>query len=248
MKYLIIVIVVFAAFLAYRIYKVKREDKIVADFIGGFLKPKSEFRVSAEMDEPVGFGYKNLWFAVKAGDKEQLAGLLDLDVLGNSNWQNGVEHAYDNRIFITPEVDGWTLICGNGLLSLVEKESADIAILNKLSAKYGEAQYFYTHRVTEYHIWAKSLNGKLIRYYAYLGEQGENLRIEGEPSEAEKGIKLINTFSEEAKAENYFEREDLVFPDESMVMSIAKAWSISPADLPFYNKVKKEFGIVCVKR
>jgi hypothetical protein len=229
-------------------YIKKREEKKFADFMGGLLKPKSEFKVSDKTDEPVAFGYKNLWFAVKTNNKEQLAGLLDLDVLGNSNWQNGVEQAYDNRVFITPEVDGWTLVCGDGLLSLVEKESADIAILNKLSAKYGEAQYFYTHRVTEYHIWAKSLNGKVIRYYSYMGERGENMRVEGEPSEAEKGLKLINTFSVEAKAENYFEREDLVIPDESMVMAIAKAWSISPVELPVYNNSKKEFGIVCVKR
>ncbi len=245
MKYLIIIIVGAIIFFTYRTYiknKVGKKNDVDLD---NFLIPQSQFLESNKIDEPVSFGYKNLWFAVKTSNKEELAHLLGLKILGKSNWINGIKQAYDNRIFITPEIDGWTLICGTGFLGMFDKDSVDVSILNLLSSKYGEAQYFYTHRITEYHIWAKSQNGQLIRYYSYIGELGENLRIEGNPTEIEKGLKLVNTFSEEAKNENYFEDESLITPDESLVMEIAKDWSINPAELENYKDIKKELGIVC---
>ena len=245
MKYLVIIAIGIIIFLVYRTYVKKQEEKKVAEYLDNFLKPQSHFVESDKIDDPVSFGYKNLWFAVKANSKEEIAELLKLRILGKSNWKNGVEQAYDNRIFITPEINGWTLICGNGFLTMLDKESVDVSILNLLSSKFGEAQYFYSHRITEYHIWAKSENGKLKRYYSYIGEQGENLRIEGEPTEIEKGRNLVNTFSEEANNEEYFDNESLVIPDESLVMDIANNWSINPTKLENYRNIEKEFGLVC---
>jgi hypothetical protein len=245
MKYLIIIIIGIFIFFGYRAYIKKEEEKKVEEYLDNFLKPNSKFVESVIIDEPESFGFKNLWFAVKAKNKEDIANILKLKILGKSNWKNGVAQAYDNRIFITPEINGWTLICGNGLLTLLDKDSVDVSILNTLSTKYGEAQYFYTHRIPEYHIWAKSLNGNLERYYSYIGEQGENLRIEGEPTEIEKGMNLVNTFSKESKNEKYFDDEKLIIPDESLVMKIAKNWSIDPTELEKYKDITKELGIVC---
>ncbi|WP_157588839.1 hypothetical protein [Psychroserpens burtonensis] len=44
-------------------------------------------------------------------------------------------------------------------------------ILNKLSTKFGEAQFIGTHRVVEYHNWMRSLNGTTKRIYAYIGKR-----------------------------------------------------------------------------
>jgi hypothetical protein len=245
MKYFAILLLGLFLLLVYKAYIEKQNDKKMDAYVKSFFIPKSQFIASDKVDSPVSFGFKNLWFAVKANNKEEIADLLNLKILGKSNWENGVAQAYDNRIFITPEVNGWTLVCGNGFLTRLNDDSADISILNLLSSKYGEAQYFYTHRITEYHTWAKSQNGGLQRYYSYIGERGENLRIEGTPTEIEKGLKLINTFSDEAKNEKYFEDESLVLPDESLVMDIAKSWSINPSELESYKNIKQEFGIVC---
>lgn len=246
MKYLVIILIGTIIFLVYRAYTKKQEEKKAEEYLANFLKTKNiQFVESSLIDEPVSFGCKNLWFAVKAKNKEEIADLLELKILGKSNWENGIKQAKDNRIFISPEVNGWTLISGNGFLTWLYNDSVDVSILNKLSTKYGEAQYFFTHRVSEYHVWAKSLNGNLERYYSYIGERGENLRIEGEPTEIEKGMNLINTFSEEAKNEKYFDDEKLIIPDEILVMKIAENWSINPTELEKYKDIKKEFGIVC---
>jgi hypothetical protein len=209
------------------------------------LPNKKVFVESLHPDQPVGFGYKNLWFAVQHADKYEIAELLDLKILGNSNWKDGLGYAYDYRIFITPEVDGWRFIVGHGLLNKIEGYGTDADLCDKLSLKFKEAQFFTSHRVTEYHVWCKSLNGKLQRYYSYLGEQGENLRIEGAPSEIEKNINLVNTKSTEALEEDYFDRNDLVFPDEQFVMDVAGSWSIDPTKLENYKNVHSEFGLVC---
>ena len=227
--------------LFYKLIKTKPKHSFQKD-----KSTKSVFQVSTEFDKPLNFGYKNLWFAVKnVKSKNEIVELLNLDVLGNSNWQNGIHQAYDSKIFITPEVEGWTLICGTGLLNKLEDENEEIVMINKLSSKYGEAQFFYTHRVSECHIWAKSINGKLVRYYSYIGEQGENLKIEGEETDFEKNFNFVNTKSENAQNENYLDDESLIYPDEFIVMKIAKNWSIDPSEIELYKNIKLEFGLVC---
>ncbi|MCF6174993.1 MAG: hypothetical protein L3J71_04460 [Victivallaceae bacterium] len=101
-------------------------------------------------------------------------------------------------------------------------------LLNKLSSEFGEAQFFGTHRVVEYHNWIKSVNGKIERIYAYIGESGENIKVYGEPTESEIGLTLFNSLSKEAELDEYWEREDLDYADEDIVMIIAESWSINP--------------------
>ena len=247
MHYILFIFLILAivGYIAYKKQNSKNQDNYVADYLGSIFKPGTKFVASDTIDKPKSFGYKLLWFAVKNASKQEIINLLELSALGQSNWANGVNQAYDNRIFVTPEIEGWTLVCGNGLLHKLDKENEDVELLNKLSSKFGEAQYFYTHRVTEYHIWAKSINGKLERYYSYIGEQSENLKIEGNPTEVEKGKKLVNTFSEDAKKDTYFEDETLVTPDEELVMEIAEDWSINPTEIEKYTNFKNEYGIVC---
>ncbi len=189
-----------------------------------------QLKAQSNPDIPVGFGYKIMWIAVKIDNQEIVAQTIGLKKTKPSNWKTGIDKAYEDAIFITPPIDNWTLIVGMGLPTGDSKESIDQVsdLLNRLSKQFGEAQFFCTHRVVEYHCWIKSTNGKIDRIYSYLGESGENIVIKGQPTEIEKKYNLIDTFSEEAKNDNYFDREDLVFPDEQLVITIAGNWSIDP--------------------
>jgi hypothetical protein len=51
-------------------------------------------------------------------------------------------------------------------------------------------------------------------------------------------------FSKEAEAENYWEREDLDYADEELVMKIAENWSINPTKLTERKDIKKELGLI----
>ena len=116
-------------------------------------------------------------------------------------------------------------------------------LLNALSAEFGEAQFFGTHRIVEFHCWMKSTNGKMKRIYSYVGESMENIKVFGEPTKAEEGMKLFNSLSKEAENEAYFEREDLDFADEIMVMNIAEKWSVNPTKLSERTDIKNELGL-----
>ncbi len=225
----------------------KRLDKkfAEAESLNNTFNADKAFKPSLQPDNPLGFGYKNLWFAVKGADKNDIAEMLDFKILGPSNWKDGLEHAYEDKIFITPAVEGWTLVTGYGLLPLVKTVGTDSEICDRLSMKYEEAQFFCTHRVTEYHVWCRSVEGKTQRYYSYIGEQGENLRIEGEPSLFEKNYNLVNTFSHESLEESYFEDENLIYPNEQFVMEIAGNWSVNPTEIGKYPNWENDFGIVC---
>lgn len=198
------------------------------------------------LDEPQGFGYKSLWFAVKSDDKEKIAKMLKLEIIGKCNWKTGIQRAYEFDVYITPKISEWTLIYGTGLLNNYSDQNTDKIkdALIELSKEFGEAQYFCTHRVVEYHCWMKATNGKIERIYSYLGERGENIIIEGEPTYIETQYNLINTFSEEAKEENYFDREDIIIPDETLLMDVAESWSINPSELENRNDVSRELGLL----
>lgn len=197
-------------------------------------------------DAPVGFGYKCRWFAVKSDNKNRLAELLELKNISACNWEMGIDHAYSGSVFITPAIDGWTLACGGGLPAGDNKEGIIRVkqILQSLSKEFGEAQFFSTHRVVEYHCWMKATNGKVDRVYSYLGEAGENIAVEGTPTTFERAVNLANTFSDEAKDENYFQREDIVWANEDLLMQIAANWSINPTTLDNRPDINPSLGLI----
>jgi hypothetical protein len=197
-------------------------------------------------DLPVSFGYKCMWYAVKTEDKWKLAEGLGLKNLSDCNWKTGIDKAYKGSVFITPVVQGWTLACGLVLSPAEGKDGISEVkdVLVRLSREFGEAQYFCTHRITEYHCWMKAIHGEVIRVYAYLGESGENIAVEGEPTEFEKTLSLANTFSEETNGDDYFEREDITWPYEQLVMEVAAHWSIDPSVLEDKKDIPPGLGLI----
>ena len=227
------------AFIAFSVWYAKRN--------GATAEYKSEQKeILTEQDKPIDFGYKIVWIAVKTDNKSELSKILGLKNSKPSNWKSGIENACENSVFITPQIGEWTLAVGMGLPLGDSQESIEKLekMLNKLSSELGEAQFFGTHRVVEYHNWMKSVNGKIERIYSYVGESMENIKVYGNPTEPEKGLNLFNSLSEEAKSDEYFDREDLDFADEELVMKIAENWSINPTLLTERTDIKNELGIL----
>jgi hypothetical protein len=200
-----------------------------------------------EIDSAVSFGYKTVWLAVKTDNKKRISEILKLKNTKECNWKVGIAESYNSSIYITPQIKDWTLVCGMSLLN-GNNDKKNIIYIKKtietLSAEFGEAQFFGSHRVVEYQSWMKAINGKIVRAYCFLGESGENLIVEGEPTNFEKEYKLINTLSKEAQNDKYFEREDLFYPDEEFVMKVAENWSINPQTLEERKDIKNELGII----
>lgn len=212
---------------------------------------KAEFKtettkIETEKDSPIDFGYKIVWIAVRTDNKQRVAEILKLKNIQPSNWKSGIETAYNNGVFITPQIGQWTLAVGMKLVNDGNLENINQLekTLNKLSSEFGEAQSFGTHRVVEYHHWMKSVEGETKRIYSYIGESGENIKVYGDLTEPENGLNLFNSLSKEAESNEYWEREDFDYADEELVMKIAENWSVNPTKLTERKDIKNELGLI----
>jgi hypothetical protein len=198
---------------------------------------------TAIVDHPCSFGYKCNWLAVRTTDTDRLASIFRLTNATPYNWENGVARGYDGHFFISPPIDGWSFIVSRSLPYAEDDDKIVVLkeILSELSLEFGEAQYFGTYRVVGFDCWMKAGNGILERAYAVV--DGGNTIVEGEPTPVETGFRLLNTLSEEADTDpEYFEK--MQFPDESMTMEVAGAWSIDPQSLDGRNDLAPRLGWV----
>jgi hypothetical protein len=177
-------------------------------------------------DDPQAFGYKTTWWALPTSDTTAVVEAIELKNPLRANWRMGIHLAYKGGIYVAPPVDGWTLITGFDLppRSETARDEAIYALL-ALSKTFGTALVFGTHRVVEYHIWAKAVAGALVRGYGWIGESGRTFWDEGPltPEEQELG---------------------LTFANESKVMAIARKWSIAPCDLANYKLKQRRLGVL----
>jgi hypothetical protein len=182
---------------------------------------------------PVNFGYKLAWVAVRSQHAEKVIQALQLQQVQTCSWQQGVDSAYAQQVFVTPPIGEWTLVAGRSL-PLVDNPTtlrAAETLLVRLSREFGEAQYFYSNRLVETHGWLQAQQGQLVRAYVYSGEQGETLVSTGKRSTAEPAT-LVNTRSIAALRDpNYLEQPQLTTPSEELVMQIAAHWSVDPTAL-----------------
>ncbi len=195
------------------------------------MTPRPE--TSPQPDLPQPFGYKIAWLALRTADTRAVAAALGLGGTRPSNWREGVVHAYKSEVFVTPPLSSWTLAVGSPLFVSGDPSQVVKPLLGRLSRQFGEAQYFCTHRVVELHVWAKAVQGRLVRGYGWIGERGQTLWDEGEqtPAERDLGFRFFDERSPDAAGEGYWARQDLSFPDEEAVMRLAAVWSLDPTTL-----------------
>ena len=189
---------------------------------GNTALPKEK---SAPPIRSISWGYKTAWYAIKSpADPSEVAKILGVKELKEVSWPVGVGISYGPPeqcgIFVSNAVEGWTFAVG---MALANEHTENLigtyeSNLIALSEKFGEAQFFATHRVVDMHIWARAVAGKLTRSYFYVGEQGEVFRNLGEPTPAEVSFTFLT------KPMDKWDK----FPDEEDVLSIASSWSINP--------------------
>ncbi|MEM9729522.1 MAG: hypothetical protein AAF997_13115 [Myxococcota bacterium] len=210
-------------------------SRTASDLESTTINPKTYTRALADRppEQAVSFGYKSQWLAVKTNDPTAALKALGASVPRETSWSYGVA-APEGELFVTPPLDGWVLVVGHFPEIVGKRDEKTLALVSKLSAELGtEVQYFGTHRVVDYHAWIRATKGQVSRAYAYLGERGETILEMGEQTEEEKalGLNFFDDGSSEAKNDEYWERDDVTYPDEEDVMKVAGRWSINPTEL-----------------
>lgn len=200
-----------------------------------FPAPKPLDNIDTTPDAPVSFGRKMSWLAVKTEDSAGVIELLPVTGIQPANWRTGFVAAYGGHVFISPPVNGWTLIVSQQLPELPEENRTDelTPLLASLSDKFRESQYFATHRVVGYHAWALFKKGREVRAFAYLDAKGEYLANRGDQTDGESalGYDYFDPEDPDAQSDTYWDRSDLCYPDEEHVMEVASTWSVNPQTL-----------------
>ncbi|RKP57996.1 hypothetical protein D7Z26_00330 [Cohnella endophytica] len=176
-------------------------------------------------DLPVGFGYKTQWIAVKTSDTKSVVDSISLTDVHEANWRTGFAGTGSGYYFVSPPVQGWTLIINPLMPDLGAEISSDplsfpLKAISYLSQRFGEAYYFGNHRIVGYYSWAKASKGIVERAFGYLGESGTIMLDQGVPTDEETSLNLV--FS------NLTINDGMKHPDEEDVLSIAKQWTIDP--------------------
>lgn len=191
--------------------------------------------LDATPDKPIGFGYKNAWLAIRTEDPSVLAEVLGLRDLKPANWRTGLNSSYERHethVFVTPPVEGWVFVVGIALPDTGDSSRPDrcTPILEALGKKYEHVYFFGTHRVVDFHAWARVDNGLVSRAYAYLGEQGVTIWDKGEKTKEEVALKFNFLADEptELQRKEYRERGEHTSPKEEDVIKIAEAWTMNP--------------------
>lgn len=167
----------------------------------------------------------------------------------------------DPFMFVSPSVNGWVFVVSLSLPYPLAETHDDIgrkfdALLSRLMARFDDVQFFGSYRVTDFCAWARALNGKLMRMFAY--NDGQVLMNFGDqtPEEAKLGFPDLSGLSPPDANDKIFavaeeqsaEEERLVaaglsweealakigrsaLPDEEDVVELAALWSTDPTQL-----------------
>jgi hypothetical protein len=177
------------------------------------------------------FGYKIGWFAVPSADIDSILRAFWLRQPAPCNWAEGVTAAYQGKVFVTPPVRGWVLLPSRHWLWQLDREPGCVvgAAVRALSKQLGVVQFFASHRVPELHLWAQATTGRLLRGYGYIGEIGETVWDEGNPTAAELEVGPFDADHS---------------PNEESVMQVAARWSVNPCELD-QSGIESALGVLC---
>ncbi len=183
-------------------------------------------------DKPQPFGYKSSWLCIKGTTPEQVISALGLKNSVPANWASGMAQLRD-KVFVSPVVRGYVLVIDYDTFQGGDAD-AEIDALTASARNFAEMQCFATHRVVDFHTWAKFVDGELVRAYGWLGESGEVYLNQGD----------ITSEEDELGFDGFIQSDDddwdsVEFPDEESVIEIAAAWGVDP----MFSDGDYEYGV-----
>lgn len=202
-----------------------------------------------DADRPCPFGYRMAWLAIRTRDTRRVVDALGLQHAAPANWKTGIGVVYDrrlsdDRLFVSPPVNGWTFVVGLSLPQPVGRGFVDKAtpLLQRLGSEFIEVQYFMSYPAIDHHAWARLIDGKLVRAFA-IGDEGI-LWNHGKPSKEEQtlGLKLFELRGVRGRRGDAG-GELILYPTEEHVMRLASRWSIDPTTLDTIDKEMVEAGL-----
>ncbi|MFI7357857.1 HEAT repeat domain-containing protein [Streptomyces avidinii] len=153
-------------------------------------------RVKLAADRPAAlWSCWNHWIAVPSGDQAGIITTLGLteprpvtfplgnDMVDADGHEAGPDgHEGLTRVFVTPELDGWTFVLGAWCDPCGAARSEDVLRLcTRLSSRYGRAQAYYYGAQGDGSAWLAAEHGRVVRRYCETGDGEDELLTLGDP-------------------------------------------------------------------
>lgn len=208
---------------------------------GGYFSSRFQPQDSgSELFIPFLFDRPTKWLAIKCGNIVKVQTALSLDNPTPCSWTDGFSKVNDRKLFITPPVQGWILVVGQGLPEPAEDIDDLYHFLTKLARQLGSVQYFHANRVFNHHAWVRIENNQIYRAYAWAGE---TLWNQGELTAAEKALELKCCAYGDAPLPFPFSARESQSNNTDKVLQLAARWSFDPMAVNSHN-LKASLGIV----
>jgi hypothetical protein len=141
-------------------------------------------------------------------------------------WSEALARSRERAWFVSPPVDGWTLVVGSRLPDVAQDVDRVYRFLAQLSRELGEVHFYSADRVLSFHAWAQWDHGRVVRAYAWAGETVWN---EGRPTAEERLLGLrCREYGEIPEAARYGEIPPEVHNTERVGL-LARRWSLDLA-------------------
>ncbi|MFE1849089.1 hypothetical protein [Streptomyces sp. NPDC059489] len=144
------------------------------------------------------------------------------------------------RVYVSPELDGWTLVIGPWCDPCdVERSDEVLHLCRDLSVRYGQAQVYYYGTQHDGSAWLVAQDGVVLRRYCETGE-GEDAHLTlGEPLPVEQAYREqlgLPTVWDEA-TESDEDEDEWKWVAFDLAPEIAAALGVSPLQLTTETRV-----------
>lgn len=166
-----------------------------------------------------------MWLAVRSSNTAAICDALRIREQDNPSWSDALLRWEEPRVFVSPPVDGWTLVIGGRLPDPAADIDALFRLLADLSNFFGEVQCFECDRISASHGWARLKSGSVDRAYFWTGSTQWN---QGAVTLEERLLGMRGrAYGEDSEAAGYGE----ISPEQTNVerlIPLARRWSIDP--------------------
>lgn len=173
------------------------------------------------------FGAPCRWLAIRSTNLQAVQSVLSLHNPVPCSWEEGIAQLTNHNLFISPPIEGWILIFGQGLPNPAEDIDECFHLVSKLSRILGLVQFFSFNRAVNHHAWAKAEGGKIRRAYAWADE---TLWNQGKMTRSEIDLQMKCFGYAEPTEPAGFDSSDSPSNSEK-VPALAARWSIDPSSI-----------------
>jgi hypothetical protein len=204
------------------LYRRERRRNGSSLFVGALESPEL---LSRPFRRSLPFPVPDQWLAIRGASPARIREALRGRVTAHSNWAEALVRSRERALFVSPPVDGWTLVIGAGIPDVFHDVDRAFHFLREVSESLGTVHFFAANRVLHSHAWARLEDGRVTRAYAWAGM---TLWNEGRTTLEERLLGLrCRDYAEEAEPLRYGELPSECRNTDRLVL-LARRWGIDP--------------------